>query len=197
MTLAFDTKLGEPACYMFRRSSVIPIKRARAIGLIAPELSMGWVDPLAGLTHWFGWVGSTTAKVLKIWKDYFNAFKARLDKIWLQLNLILWPIWQVPETDQKEYWSDNVRRWQLVFGWVELGPTIFTCSGLGWVGSDSWWVGLDRVTQNGPMDNSGLLYSGPVISLRLRGPLHTDRKRCVQRSTTGAGGEGGVSWLVS
>ena len=29
-----------------------------------------------------GWVGSTTEKVLKIWKDYVNAFKARLDEIW-------------------------------------------------------------------------------------------------------------------
>jgi len=29
-----------------------------------------------------GWVGSTIAKVLKILKDYVNAFKARLDKIW-------------------------------------------------------------------------------------------------------------------
>jgi len=28
--------------------------------------------------------------------------------------------------------------------------------GLGWVGSVSWWVGFDRVTQNGPMDNSGI-----------------------------------------
>jgi len=30
-----------------------------------------------------GLVGSTTAKVLKLLKEYFNAFKARLDKIWL------------------------------------------------------------------------------------------------------------------
>jgi len=32
-----------------------------------------------------GLVGSSksTAKVLKIWKDYVNAFKARLDEIWL------------------------------------------------------------------------------------------------------------------
>ena len=30
-----------------------------------------------------GWVGSTIAKVLKIRKDYFDAFKARLGKIWL------------------------------------------------------------------------------------------------------------------
>ena len=40
---------------------------------------MGWVDPWVGL----GWVGSTTAKVLKIGKDYVTAFKSRLDKIWL------------------------------------------------------------------------------------------------------------------
>jgi len=30
-----------------------------------------------------GWVGSTLAKVLNISKDYVNAFKARLDQIWL------------------------------------------------------------------------------------------------------------------
>jgi len=30
-----------------------------------------------------GWVGSTIAKVLQILKGYVNAFKARLDKIWL------------------------------------------------------------------------------------------------------------------
>jgi len=30
-----------------------------------------------------GWVGSTVAKVLKIGKNRVNAFKARLDKIWL------------------------------------------------------------------------------------------------------------------
>ena len=40
---------------------------------------MGWVDPWVGL----GWVGSTPAKVLKFRKDYVNALKARLDKIWL------------------------------------------------------------------------------------------------------------------
>ena len=50
---------------------------------------MGWVDPSVEL-RWVGlgrdfsvfggvgWVGSTVAKVLKI-----NAFKARLDEIWL------------------------------------------------------------------------------------------------------------------
>ena len=35
---------------------------------------MGWVD------HGLSRVGSTIAKLLKIWKDYANAFKARLDK---------------------------------------------------------------------------------------------------------------------
>jgi len=39
---------------------------------------MGWVDPWVGL----GWVASSTEKVLKIRRDYVNAFKARLDKIW-------------------------------------------------------------------------------------------------------------------
>jgi len=42
----------------------------------------------------------------------------------------------------------------VVLGWVALGPNFSTCSGLGWVGSVSRWVGLDRVTQNGPTDNS-------------------------------------------
>ena len=56
---------------------------------VCPSQSCPWV----GLTHglgWveifqflMGWVGSTTAKVLKIWTNYFNAFKAQLDKIWL------------------------------------------------------------------------------------------------------------------
>ena len=57
------------------------------------ELSVGWVNPWVGL-GWvgldrdfsvfggLGWVGPTIAKVLKIRKDYVNAFKARLDKIW-------------------------------------------------------------------------------------------------------------------
>ena len=35
-----------------------------------------------GLGWPMGWVGSTTEKVLKIWNDYVNVFKARLDKIW-------------------------------------------------------------------------------------------------------------------
>jgi len=52
-----------------------------------PELSVGWDDPWVGLGRDFqflvGWVGSTVAKVLKIRKDYVNAFKVRLDKICL------------------------------------------------------------------------------------------------------------------
>jgi len=38
---------------------------------------MGWVDPWVGL----GWVHYS--KGTKILTDYVNAFKARLDKIWL------------------------------------------------------------------------------------------------------------------
>ena len=41
---------------------------------------LGWVEIFQFLV---GWVGSTITKVLKILKDYFNAFKAWLDKIWL------------------------------------------------------------------------------------------------------------------
>jgi len=33
--------------------------------------------PWVGLTHGLGWVGSSTVKVLKIGKDYGNAFIAR------------------------------------------------------------------------------------------------------------------------
>ena len=58
---------------------------------IFAKLSMGWVglgrvgsgrdfSVFGGLS----WVGSTTEKVLKIRKDYVNAFKARLDKIWFR-----------------------------------------------------------------------------------------------------------------
>ena len=45
---------------------------------------MGWVGLGRDFSVFGGLcsVGSTTEKVLKIWKDYVNAFKARLDKIW-------------------------------------------------------------------------------------------------------------------
>ena len=43
---------------------------------------MGWVGWVEIFQFLVGWVGSTTEKVLKIWKDYVNAFKARLDVIW-------------------------------------------------------------------------------------------------------------------
>jgi len=49
-------------------------------------LAAGQSCPWVGLTHGLDWVElgwSTTGKVLKIWKDYLNAFEARLDKIWL------------------------------------------------------------------------------------------------------------------
>jgi len=49
---------------------------------------MGWVDPLVGLGRDFsvfgglGWVYYSKS-TKKICKDYLDAFKARLDKIWL------------------------------------------------------------------------------------------------------------------
>ena len=39
-------------------------------------------------------------------------------------------------------------------GWVGSRFFSFWWVGSGWVGSVSWCVGLDRVKQNGPMDNS-------------------------------------------
>jgi len=107
-----------------------------------PQLSMGWVDPWVGLV-WVGlgrnfavfngWVGSTIAKVVKFWKAYVNALKARLDKIWLHRAV--------------KYVSC-----------IGLGRVVSQILPLvvSWVGSVSWWVGLDRVTRNGPMENSGL-----------------------------------------
>jgi len=53
----------------------------------------------------FGWVGSTTAKVLKLWKDHVNAFKARSDKMWLHQTV------------------------KFVLYWVGLGPS---ADGMGW-----------------------------------------------------------------
>jgi len=53
-----------------------------------PELSVGWVDPWVGLGRDFsvfgglGWVHYSKS-TKKICKDYFNAFKARSDNIWL------------------------------------------------------------------------------------------------------------------
>ena len=41
------------------------------------ELSIGWVGSRF-FSFFVSWVGSTTAKVLKNWRDYFNAFKARI-----------------------------------------------------------------------------------------------------------------------
>ena len=52
---------------------------------------MGWVETFRLLV---GWVKSTTAKVLKICKDYVNALNARLDKSWLHqaVKFVLRPI---------------------------------------------------------------------------------------------------------
>ena len=55
-----------------------------------------------------GWVGSTTAKGLKIWKDYFSAFKARLDNIWLQ-QAVKFDF--VADLTGTENWSERVIKW--------------------------------------------------------------------------------------
>jgi len=69
--------------------------------------------PWVGLTHLLGWVHYS--KSTKIWKDYINAFKARSDIRFgctKQLNSILRPIWQVPETDQKEHDGERPPVWK-------------------------------------------------------------------------------------
>jgi len=92
------------------------------------ELSMGWVDPGDGLSC----VGSVwvqySKSTLKIWKDYVNAFKARLDKIWLHQAV-------------KFVSCIGLGRVGSIFfhlRWVVLGQS---ADGLGWVGShkmDPW-----------------------------------------------------------
>jgi len=62
-----------------------------------------------------GSVRSTTAKVLKISKDYVDAFKARLDKIWLHQAV----------------------KFVSCIGLGRVGSEMLTCSGLGWVESVS------------------------------------------------------------
>ena len=93
----------------------------------SPELPMGWVDQwvwlgCVGLGRDFsafrglGWV--QYSKSTKIWKDYVNAFKARLDKIWLHQAVKLLKLY-----------------------WVGLGPDFSTCSGLCCVSQLMDWVG--------------------------------------------------------
>jgi len=54
---------------------------------------------------------------------------------------------------------------------IGLGPNFFTCSGLGWVSQLMGWVGLGRVTQNGPMDNSGETAKIGIGSLQISSSL--------------------------
>ena len=58
------------------------------------------------VVHGLGWVGSTVAKVLKIWTDNVNASIARLAKIWLHQAVKF-------------------------VSCIGLGPNFSTCSGLG------------------------------------------------------------------
>jgi len=93
------------------------------------QLSMGWVGHLG---HGLGWVGSGwvhySKSTLKFWKDFINAFKARLDKIWLHQAV-------------KFVSCIGLGRVGSIFfhlRWVVLGQS---ADGLGWIGShkmDQW-----------------------------------------------------------
>jgi len=80
-----------------------------------------------------GWVWSTTAKVLKIWKGYVNAFKARLYKIRLHQGVKF-------------------------VSWTGSGPKFSICSGLGWVGSrkTDLWTTLRMMLSGGNARNHAL-----------------------------------------
>ena len=89
---------------------------------------LGWVElgrdfsVVGGL----GWVGSTIEKILKLWNDYVNAFKARLDKIWLHQAVTF-------------------------ISCIGLGPNFPTSSRLGWVSQLMGWVGSGQLW-NGDID---------------------------------------------
>ena len=106
---------------------------------------MGWVDPWVRLGCRVGWVGSRffsfwwvgldsvhyskSTGLQKIGKDYVNALKARLDKIWLH---------QAVKFDFTVDLTTKLQAQLLVLlSMVELGQNFPTCSGLGWVGSVS------------------------------------------------------------
>jgi len=73
---------------------------------------MGWVDPWVGLgqagsrffSFWWVGLGPLQQKYYK----FERIILMHLKHGWItfgctsQLNFILWPIWQVPKTDQKE-----------------------------------------------------------------------------------------------
>jgi len=59
-------------------------------------IGSGWVESFQCL----GWVGFTTAKVVKILKAYVNAFKARFDEILLHRAVKFDYTAEVPETDK-------------------------------------------------------------------------------------------------
>jgi len=52
-------------------------------------------------------------------------------------------------------------------GWL-VGPKFVLCDGLGWVGSVVWWVGLGRVEEVGPTNNSGTETSRAVAARAFR-----------------------------
>jgi len=147
-------------CVCVTRGSVGHIRVVHWLGWPMGWFGSGWVEIFQFFGE-LGWVSFLQQKVLKIWKDYVNAFKARLDKIWFHQAVKFDFTADLTGTGNRQVLYIKIRHYWTVssivscIGWVGLGPNFPTCSGLGWVGSVSWWAGLDWVTQNGLMDNSG------------------------------------------
>ena len=72
------------------------------------SIGSGWVEIFQFLVGCIGLIGSTIAKVLNFWKDYVDAFKARLDKIWLQQAVKFDFMTDLTGT---ENWSEGVIKW--------------------------------------------------------------------------------------
>jgi len=87
-----------------------PISLSQSCPWVGLTRGLGWV----GLGRDFsvfgglGWVGSTTAKILKIWKCNCNAFKARLDMIWLHQAVKFDFMADLTWTGN---WSEGVIKW--------------------------------------------------------------------------------------
>ena len=125
--LPLSVAFGVPQGAIGPRSDPILTVRGRRV-----VHGLGWVEIFQFLV---GWAGSSTDKVLKIWQDYVNAFKARLDTIWFHQAVKFDFTADLIGTGNRQVLCIKIRHYQ-------TASSIVSCIGLGWV------------TRNGPMDNS-------------------------------------------